>query len=78
MHEYDEFEQIDESFAILPRYIDDKKVLHEKEGSYEAAITGKKVHVKRLDVNECVQAMRDRDNGVDKLEGIVKDLLNQQ
>ena len=78
MHEYDEFEQIDESFAILPRYIDDKKVLHEKEGSYEAAITGKKVHVKRLDVNECVKAMRDRDNGVDKLEGIVKDLLDQQ
>ena len=74
MHEYDEFKQINEIFAILPRYIDHKKDLHEKKGSYEAAITGKKVHVKRLDVNDCVKAIKDGDEG--KLRDIVKKLTD--
>jgi len=75
MHEYDEFKQINDAFAILPRYTDHKKVLHKKEGSYEAVITEKKVHVKRLNVDECVKAIKDGNE--DKLRGIVKELIDE-
>ena len=74
MHEYDEFKQINDAFAILPRYVDHKKELHEKKGSYEAAITRKKVHVKRLDVNDCVKAIKD--DNEDELRKIVKELID--
>ena len=80
MHEYSLVDQaendegIEESFAILPRYKDHEKIWHEKEGSYEAAMTEKKVHVKRLDVNDCVKEIRD--GNVGRLEAIVKKLTD--
>jgi len=67
MHEYGKYAPLEHAFAILP------KVTGVRKGSYTAKKTGKIVHVKTIDVKECIKMLRDQDrNG---LERIVKDLI---
>ncbi len=57
MHEYGKHNKnpIDHAFAIMPKYPG------EKEGTYTATKTKKKVHVKRIDVNKCVEMIKNYD-----------------
>jgi 5-methylcytosine-specific restriction endonuclease McrBC regulatory subunit McrC len=70
MHEYGKYNKnpIDRAFAIMPKYPG------EKEGTYTATKTKKMVHVKRIDVNKCVEMFRNDDkNGLRKIvNGLLK------
>ena len=71
MHEYgkESTNKIEHAFAILP------KSEGQKEGSYEATKTGKMVHIKRIDVNDCVEKIkRDDEKG---LREIVNSLIQE-
>jgi 5-methylcytosine-specific restriction endonuclease McrBC regulatory subunit McrC len=76
MHEYGkEYNQaLQESFAILPEYTDHKNIKHEKVGTYKAARSEKKVHVKRIDIAKCVDMIRGR--RWNELEDLVGDLVD--
>jgi len=76
MHEYGKEHQqsLEESFLILPEYTDPKKRKHEKEGTYKAARTRKKVHVKRINIAECVDMIKD-DDRISELEDLVGNLV---
>ena len=66
MHEYGKDnkdpDSIKRAFAIMPKYPD------AKEGSYTATKTRKVVHVKRIDVNDCVEKIKvDNTSGLRKI-----------
>ena len=69
MHEYGKHNKnpIDHAFVIMPKYPG------EKEGTYTATKTKKKVHVKRIDVNKCVEMIKNYDEK--GLRKIVNDLI---
>ena len=67
MHEYGKYKALDHAFAILP------KVTESKEGSYTAKKTGKMVHVKTIDVKDCIEKLRNQDRI--GLEKIVRNLI---
>ena len=69
MHEYGKksTREIEHAFAILPKF------KGKKEGSYEATKTGKIVHIKRIDVNDCVAKIKNDDEY--GLREIVNDLI---
>jgi len=78
MHEYGvDQEQLEEAFAILPRYLDEKngKIRdNTKNDNYTAVKSRKTIRLRRLDVDECVQAIKDGNE--DKLRDIVKKLTD--
>jgi len=71
MHEYGKgsTNKIEHAFAILP------KSEGQKEGSYEATKTGKMVHIKRIDVNDCVEKIKKDDE--EGLREIVNSLIQE-
>ena len=72
MHEYGKknISEIKHAFAILPK--DGNK---EEKVSYEATKTGKMVHIKRIDINDCVEKIKaDDENG---LREIVNSLIQE-
>ena len=71
MHEYgkESTNKIEHAFAILP------KSEGQKEGSYEATKTGKMVHIKRIDVNDCVEKIKADDE--EGLREIVNSLIQE-
>ena len=72
MHEYGKknTNEIKHAFAILPKDVDKKEKI-----SYEASQTKKMVHIKRIDVNDCVEKIKvDDERG---LREIVNSLIQE-
>ena len=72
MHEYGKknISKIKHAFAILPKDGD-----KEEKVSYEATKTGKMVHIKRIDVNDCVEKIKRNDEK--GLREIVNSLIQE-